>query len=58
MNLIKKNSVSFKKCLIIFDKKVPNKFLKKIKKNLKNKKIIAYVYLFNSNVQLLDEEAD
>ena len=48
-NLIKNNSVSFKKCLIIFDKKVPNKFLKKIKKNLKNKKIIAYVYLFNSS---------
>ena len=33
------NSIEFKKCLLIIDKNVPKKFITKIKKSLKNKKI-------------------
>ena len=32
------NSINFKKCLLVIDNKVPNKFIKKIKYNLKRKK--------------------
>jgi len=46
-NIFKKNSINFKKCLIIIDKNVPKKFISNIKKSLKQKKI--YVYLFNAN---------
>ena len=41
------NSINFKKCLLVIDNKVPNKFIKKIKYNLKRKKKITYI--FNSN---------
>ena len=46
-NILRRNSISFKKCLIIIDKNVPKKFISKIKKSLNKKKI--YTYLFNSN---------
>tara|TARA_B100000965_G_C19565544_1_gene746672 strand:- start:272 stop:1378 length:1107 start_codon:yes stop_codon:yes gene_type:complete len=44
--IAKNNSVNFKKCLLIVDNKVPNKFILKIKKSLKQKKI--YICLFNA----------
>ena len=45
--LARTNSVNFKKCLLIIDNKVPKKFILKIKKSLKQKKI--YICLFNAN---------
>tara|TARA_B100001175_G_scaffold190468_1_gene161499 strand:- start:440 stop:1546 length:1107 start_codon:yes stop_codon:yes gene_type:complete len=43
----KDNSINFKKCLLIIDNNVPKKFIFKIKKSLKQKKI--YIYFFNAN---------
>ena len=40
-NLINKNSIDFDKCLLIIDKNVPLKFISKIKKSFKNKKIFS-----------------
>ena len=45
--ITEKNSVNFKKCLLIIDDKVPNKFILKIKKSFKKKKI--YFCYFNAN---------
>tara|TARA_B100001057_G_C22796242_1_gene929713 strand:+ start:416 stop:1522 length:1107 start_codon:yes stop_codon:yes gene_type:complete len=47
MKIAKKNSIKFEKCLLVIDKKVPTKMLSKIKRSLKNKKII--IYNFNAN---------
>ena len=46
-NIIKKNSINFKQCLLIVDEKVPKKFISNIKKSLKQKKI--YIYFFRAN---------
>ncbi len=46
-NLIKKNSMSFRKCFLLVDKNVPKKMILKIKKNLQNKKIC--IHNFNAN---------
>ena len=46
-NLIKKNSISFKKCLLIIDKNIPKKDFIKIKKSLKN--IEVHKFIFNAN---------
>ena len=46
-NIIKKNSIIFRQCLIIVDKNVPKKFIVSIKKSLKQKKI--FVYFFKAN---------
>ena len=40
--ILKNNLVSFEKCLLVIDKNVPNKSIKKIKKSLKNKKLFFY----------------
>ena len=39
LQITRNNSVNFKKCLLIIDNKVPKKFVLKIKKSLKKKKI-------------------
>ena len=46
-NLIKKNSIKFRKCFLIVDKNVPSKIISNIKKSLKQKEV--YVHLFNAN---------
>ncbi len=46
-NIIRKNSINFKQCLIVADKNIPKKFIFNIKKSLKQKKI--YIYLFNAS---------
>ena len=46
-NIIKKNSIIFRQCLIIVDKNVPKKFIVSIKKSLRQKKI--FVYFFKAN---------
>ena len=40
--LINEDSIKFNKCLLIIDKKIPNKFILKIKKSLKHKKVYSY----------------
>ena len=44
---LNKNSIYFNQCLLIIDKKVPNKIISKITKSLKKKKISKF--LFNAN---------
>ena len=45
--LINEDSIKFNKCLLIIDKKIPNKFILKIKKSLKHKKV--YLYSITAN---------
>ena len=46
-NIIRKNSINFKQCLVIVDKNIPKKFISNIKKSLRKKNI--YIHLFNAN---------
>ena len=46
-NLLKKNNIKFERCLLIIDKNVPISEIKKIKKNLQNKKIFTYYFISN-----------
>ena len=46
-NIIIKNSINFRQCLIIVDKNIPRKFIFKIKKSLRQKKV--YIYFFKAN---------
>ena len=45
--LTKKNSIYFKKCLLVVDKNISKKIILKIKKSLKNE--IIYIYSFDAN---------
>ena len=47
LTIINKNSIKFKKCLLVVDKKVPKKMLSQIKKSLKNKKV--FIHYINAN---------
>ena len=42
-SLIKENSISFNKCLVIVDKNIPNKFVLNLKKHLKKEIHISYI---------------
>ncbi len=46
-NLLKKNSINFKKCLLVIDKNIPKKNLIKISKSLKNVEIHKFIYNAN-----------
>tara|TARA_B100001057_G_scaffold43466_1_gene38872 strand:+ start:5542 stop:6645 length:1104 start_codon:yes stop_codon:yes gene_type:complete len=46
-NLLKKNSIIFKKCLIVIDKNIPKNNLVKITKSFKNIEIHKYIYNAN-----------
>ena len=45
--IINKNSINFKKCLIVIDSNISQKKINTIKKNLKNKKV--YIHIFKSS---------
>ena len=45
--IIKSNSINFKRCLLIVDSNVPKKFVSIIKKSLKNK--MSYIHYFKAN---------
>ena len=45
--ILKENSINFKQCLLIIDKKISRQFISKIKKSLNKKKI--YFHLFKAN---------
>ena len=40
----KSNSIDFDKCLIVVDKNVPKKFVSNIKRSLKNKKYLCFIF--------------
>ena len=46
-NILKKNKLSFSKCLIVIDSKIPKKFRTLLLRNLKNQKI--YTLNFRAN---------
>ena len=39
------NSIKFNQCLLIIDKKIPNKMISKILKSLKDKKIFKFFFI-------------
>ena len=45
--IFEKNSINFKKCLLVLDKNIPNRFVKKISKSLKRYEI--YKFIYNAN---------
>jgi 3-dehydroquinate synthase len=44
---LNKNSINFNQCLLVIDKKVPNKMISKITKSLKKKKISKFLFTAN-----------
>ena len=46
------NSISFEKCLLVVDKNVPKKFISKIKKSLKNKKLFIFLITANEKIRI------
>ena len=46
-NIIKKNSITFRKCLVIVDNQIPKKKIFKIKNSIKNNEV--YYYNFRDN---------
>tara|TARA_Y100000591_G_scaffold309621_1_gene311110 strand:- start:609 stop:1715 length:1107 start_codon:yes stop_codon:yes gene_type:complete len=58
LKLSKKDTNNFKKCLIIFDSKISKKFVTKIKRSFKNKKIYTiffYASELNKNMKSVDK---
>ena len=47
--LLKKNSINFENCLLVVDKQVPKKLIKKILKSLSKSKKKIFLFLFNAN---------
>ncbi len=45
--IFKKNSINFKKCLLVFDKNIPNRYIKQISKSLKRYEF--YKFIYNAN---------
>ena len=45
--ILKKNSISFKKCLLVLDRNIPNRYVKQISKTLKRYEI--YKLIYNAN---------
>ena len=45
--IFKKNSINFKKCLLVLDKNIPNRYVKKISRSLK--KYEVYKFIYNAN---------
>ena len=44
--IFQKNSINFKKCLLVLDKKIPNRFIKQISKSLENYEVYKF-FLYN-----------
>ena len=45
--ILKKNSVSFKKCLLVLDRNIPNRYVKQISKTLRSYEL--YKFIYNAN---------
>ena len=46
-HILKKNSISFKKCFLVLDKNIPNRYIKQIVNSLK--KYELYKFIYNAN---------
>ena len=42
--ILKKNSISFKKCFLVLDKNIPNKYIKQISNSLKRYELYKFIY--------------
>ncbi len=42
--ILKKNSISFKKCFLVLDKNIPNKYIKEISNSLKRYELYKFIY--------------
>ena len=51
-SLLKKNSINFKKCLIVIDKNVPSKFVKKIKNSFSKKKYTQFLIILMKKIKI------
>ena len=45
--IFKKNSINFKKCLLVLDKNIPNRYVKQISKSLRRYEV--YKFIYNAN---------
>ena len=45
--ILKKNSISFKKCFLVLDRNIPNRYVKQISKSLKRYEV--YKFIYNAN---------
>ena len=45
--IFKKNSINFKKCLLVLDKNIPKRYVKQISKSLKRYEV--YKFIYNAN---------
>ena len=45
--IFRKNSINFKKCLLVLDKNIPNKYVKQISRSLKRYEV--YKFIYNAN---------
>ena len=45
--ILKKNSISFKKCLLVLDKNIPNRYIKQISKSLRKYETHKFIYYAN-----------
>ena len=45
--ILKKNSINFKKCFLVLDKNVPNKYIKQISNSLKRYELHKFIYNAN-----------
>ena len=52
--IFKKNSIDFKKCLLVLDKNIPNKSVTRISKSLK--KYEVYKFIYNANEKNKDQK--
>jgi len=52
--IFKKNSISFKKCLLVLDKNIPYKYVKQISKSLERNEIYRFIY--NANEKNKNQE--
>ena len=50
--LINKNSIKFKKCLLVIDKKVPKIMINRIKKSLKKKKYLFILFKLMKKIKI------
>ena len=52
--IFKKNSINFKKCLLVLDKNIPNKHVKQISKSLRRYEV--YKFIYNANEKNKDQK--
>ena len=49
--IFKTNSINFKKCLLVLDKNIPNKYVKQISRSLKRYEVYKFIYNANEKIK-------